>query len=410
MAGLTVALFGIAPRHHGQNTRRRMSQPLLSAAPASPRRRSKKVLLLAAGFAALFTLGLCELCCTAVVRLGFVPARVPPYAITASKATFWGDLSSEFGAWHPPLTQYRHQKACFDVLYESNSYGARDVERQKTSTAFRVVALGDSFMEGFGVRREDRLSDQIESRTGIACLNFGTSGNAGSAHAYAIYRSLASQFEHGAVLASILPENDFDDDEPKPDRYQPYWSGSHPDYELRFSSERVSDSAWSATQQDQGVTLVSLLRDFTHTQNVIDLVYSGFKQRRTQRKFEGDVSTPESRFFRYSKDEFLRLTWSYERLAALAAPRPLVLFTIPRIADLAAISKEGRSPLDEELAAWAAKQPNVRFVALARLILGGGGDEASAMFLSCDPHWNAHGHARAAELLLAECGDALKPK
>lgn len=380
------------------------------AATAVPRRRSWKVKALAAGFAILFTLALGEVGCAVVVRMGLVPARLPPYSVTASKATFWGDLSAEFGAWHPPLASYRHQKACFDVVYESNSYGARDVERQKQSSSFRVVALGDSFMEGFGVRREDRLTEQLEAKTGAQVLNFGTSGNAGSTHAYALYRSLASQFDHGAVLASILPENDFDDDAPKPDRYQPYWSGAHPNFELRFSSERVSDSAWSATQQDQGVTLLSLLRDFTHTVNVIDLAYSAFKQSRTKRKFEGDVGTPESRFFRYERDEFLRLTWSYERLAELAAPRPLVLFTIPRIADLAAMNRLGKSPLDEELAAWARTRPNIRFVPLARAILRGDGDDAAAMFLSCDPHWNAHGHQRAAEMLLAEASDALTPK
>ncbi|MEC8252486.1 MAG: hypothetical protein VX044_04685, partial [Planctomycetota bacterium] len=176
-----------------------------------------------------------ELGSALVITTELLPARVPSYSMTASAAGFWGDLSETFGAWHPPNTRYLHQKACFSVFYESNAHGARDVARRREHDGPRVVVLGDSFMEGYGVDAEARLSNVLERATGIPHLNFGTSGNAGSTHAFALYSTFASGFAHDAVVASILPENDFDDDVPKPDRYQPYWSGSYPDYELEFS-------------------------------------------------------------------------------------------------------------------------------------------------------------------------------
>jgi hypothetical protein len=47
------------------------------------------------------------------------------------------------------------------------------------------------------------------------------------------------------VIVAILPDNDFRNDKPKPDRYRPYWDGEYPDYTLRYSTDRLEDSSWS---------------------------------------------------------------------------------------------------------------------------------------------------------------------
>ncbi len=349
-----------------------------------------------------------ELGCLAVVEAGVISARVPGYELTAPGGGFWGDVHAGFGAWHPPHASYRHQKACFDVVYESNSYGARDVERSEQSDAPRVVVLGDSFMEGYGVARKDRLSDVLEVATGVPHLNFGTSGNAGTTHAFALYRGLASRFRHDAVLCAILPENDFDDDMPAAGRYLPYWHGDAPDYELRFPVATAEDSSFrSRASRSGGFDMEHALREFTYTQNVVDFVYSAYKQRRARRKAQ--ASDADSRFFRYSEQELARLQHSYEQLAALAAPRPVVLFTIPRLSDFAAAASAGgaQTPLDAALAAWSAGIDNLHFVPLLPELTRRFGDDPSELFLSCDPHWSAVGHRAVAELLRAEAGEAL---
>ena len=348
-----------------------------------------------------------ELGSALVITTELLPARVPSYSMTASAAGFWGDLSETFGAWHPPNTRYLHQKACFSVFYESNAHGARDVARRREHDGPRVVVLGDSFMEGYGVNAEARLSNVLEGATGIPHLNFGTSGNAGSTHAFALYSTFASGFAHDAVVASILPENDFDDDVPKPDRYQPYWSGSYPDYELEFSLPSAGDSPFRCSTRQAGFDFGRALREFTYSTNLLDYLYSAFKQGRQGRKFDGASGAPDSRFFRFTSAEFDRLRYSYEQLAAAASPRPVVLFTIPRHADFAAFRARGESPLDAALADWAAGIENVHFVPLLPAMAARFGDDLDEQFLSCDAHWSPAGHAAAAEAVRAAYGQVL---
>jgi hypothetical protein len=118
---------------------------------------------------------------------------------------FWVDVDERFSVWHIPNASHRHKKACFDVEYRANSYGARDIERVKVSDKKRVIALGDSFTEGNGVAREDRLTNLLEKETGLEHLNFASSGGFGTTIHYLVYKHLASQFSHESVLINILP-------------------------------------------------------------------------------------------------------------------------------------------------------------------------------------------------------------
>lgn len=59
---------------------------------------------------------------------------------------------------------------------ETNSLGFRDVEHDLQPGARpRVVALGDSFVFGDGVRAEDRFTDLLARRLGVEMINFGVS-------------------------------------------------------------------------------------------------------------------------------------------------------------------------------------------------------------------------------------------
>ena len=148
-------------------------------------------------------------------------------------------------------------------------------------------------------------------------------------------------------------------------------------------------------------------REFTYSTNLLDYLYSAFKQGRQGRKFDGASGAPDSRFFRFTSAEFDRLRYSYEQLAAAASPRPVVLFTIPRHADFAAFRARGESPLDEALAEWAAGIENVHFVPLLPAMMARFGDDLDEQFLSCDAHWSPAGHAAAAEAVRAAYGQVL---
>ncbi len=72
------------------------------------------------------------------------------------------------------------------------------------------MVLGDSFLEGWGLPVADRLSNLLEEATGVPHLNFAAA-HFGPYQQLLVYEELASQFDHNAVLASVLPTNDFID-------------------------------------------------------------------------------------------------------------------------------------------------------------------------------------------------------
>ena len=119
------------------------------------------------------------------------------------------------GIWRYPNTTLLQQEKCLDAKLESNSEGARDRERQKPSMApRRFVVLGDSFIEGYGINAEDRVTNLLEERTGVEFLNFATSGGFGTIQEWLLYESRVLQYDHTDVVLFILPGNDFEDNDP----------------------------------------------------------------------------------------------------------------------------------------------------------------------------------------------------
>jgi len=139
--------------------------------------------------------------------------------------TFWADLNRDFGVWHPRYVRFRHTDACWDVTYQTNSYGARDAERRVRPSAHRrYVVLGDSFIEGYAIPDGERLTDRLNVSPDEEFLNFGTAGAFGTVQELVLYRTLAASFEHSDVLLFVLPLNDFSDNDPQyfpRSRYRP---------------------------------------------------------------------------------------------------------------------------------------------------------------------------------------------
>ena len=97
----------------------------------------------------------------------------------------WLTEREPWGTWHRPNTATVHITGCFMAHYRSNSYGARDRERSRERSGPRYVVLGDSFVEGWGVEEDQRLTNILERRTGREFLNFGASGDFATANVIA---------------------------------------------------------------------------------------------------------------------------------------------------------------------------------------------------------------------------------
>ena len=350
-------------------------------------------------FNALLTLVLLEIGLILAAKGNLLRMDLPTYSI-ANIRPFWLDMDPVFGVWHAPnRLGYRHIKSCFDVTYSTNTHGMRDAERDLRANHRRVVVLGDSFVEGYGVAAEKRMTDLLESQTGIPHLNFGTSGNFGLTQSWLLYKTLASRFDHDAVIISILPANDFSDDDfanaktSFRDRYRPYLVGRYPDYDLTY----YRSSLIGARISELGKYAETVVNEFTYTARA----YSYFKnyrkstKRRQSLPLEPEAEKPiNSYYFDFTDQQFDRLRYAIEHISILAAPRPVLVMTIARRSDyLRADREKSVPPLVERLSALS-KSLNIQYIDLLDGLKTD--TKLDELFHPCDPHWSAYGNAAAA--------------
>src|SRR5579863_9269336 len=129
-----------------------------NAAPPAPRSILRKTLSVLKVIVINFLIFavLAELVCLIFINVTNWPGSKPSYRLAYN--SFWVDSNPVFGVWHRPNGTFIHKSGCYTVEYTTNSYGARDSERTLHSSQPRTIMLGDSFIEGMGVRAEDRLS------------------------------------------------------------------------------------------------------------------------------------------------------------------------------------------------------------------------------------------------------------
>ena len=86
----------------------------------------------------------------------------------------WRTENQAWGAWHKKNSYSRHVKSCFDVEYESNDIGARDIDKYlKDFPKDSIVALGDSFVEGYGLNHEETFTAQLQKKISKKVLILG---------------------------------------------------------------------------------------------------------------------------------------------------------------------------------------------------------------------------------------------
>jgi len=152
-----------------------------------------------------------------LAELGMRLCRLAP----AVKPITLTDDTSVYQRSHNPLlayelkANYRNAHADCVLSYPStNAFGQRDVERTlgKAPNMRRILLLGDSVVEGLGIRKlEDTMSAQLERLLGAAkteVLNFGVSGYNTRAEVE-LLREKGVQFDPDQVIL-VFVSNDFD--------------------------------------------------------------------------------------------------------------------------------------------------------------------------------------------------------
>jgi hypothetical protein len=111
----------------------------------------------------------------------------------------------------------------YDVVVTTNSAGFHDVEHvpEKAQDLYRVVVLGDSYIEGLQLPIEESFTQQMERWLGsrvkgkrVEVVNLGVSGS-GPAQYYRILEKKGLIYKPDLVVMAVFPDNDFWDSDPE---------------------------------------------------------------------------------------------------------------------------------------------------------------------------------------------------
>lgn len=363
-----------------------------------------------AGLAVLATMISVEAFSAIVVEAGLIHAPAPSYQWPGF-TPFRADINPDFGLWRYPNATLGHAASCFNVTYQSNSYGARDVERTRKADGPRTVVLGDSFVEGIGLNREDRFTEGLERRTGMPHLNFGIV-NTGPTHYWLTYKHLAREFDHDRVIVGILPNNDFRDDDfeagkAMTDRYRPYFvKDEGGGWELIYF-DKANIGTGGNSEKTRRKTRLRAMRqivtNYSYAKNVWNY-FSGLMEQGALglRDLRGEIRSvnderPPSGFYDYDAQHLERMLYVLGRIVEDAQGRPVHFVTIPLQFDIRRFQKEGPPPLVEALRAFAREHNDVEIVDLLEPFSAH--PRPDSLYLPCDGHWNGAGAAFAADVL-----------
>jgi hypothetical protein len=296
--------------------------------------------------------------------------------------------------WHAPHARFVHAGECFRASYTSNGIGARDRERERESHDPRVVVLGDSFVEGWGLDASRRMTDRLESATGVEHLNFGMA-HFSPYQALLAYRHAAKPFDHSAVMIAILPENDFVD-------LDLALARSHPEYEYRYRPYLVATGSGFEPFDYRENRLLRVLRRHAFSYQAAGVALRRFGVGRAREDVRARTG---SRFYDFAPGDVERLEFVLDELRREVGKRELIVLLLPVARDLRRYTRDGADPLSQRLGVWAerndAKLLNL-LPPMARAF-----SEPDEIAFPCDYHWNARAHATAAKIVRSRLAGGL---
>lgn len=362
---------------------------------------SKKKRLIIKCFIIVLTYSIIELFCLFMIRSGYIPAREPNFHFVWNPKypLPMADINPVWGAWHYK-EPFRGQYGCINYDYAINSYGARDKERNKLSSdTNRVVVLGDSFLEGYGIKAADRLSDILEKKTSHEFLNFSCTSFSNTQE-YLIYKHLADSFNHSTILIGFQPLTDFDDDDfnfpLQKKRYKPFFIKKDSGYHLTYYQDSLEKSEYNkesylSSTNSFSQTVKRFFRSYTYWFNIIDY----FKNRKNLLKIYKGIST-SSYYYNYKPEQIERLTYILTQLRSAAPGKKIILVSIPAVPDIDRKISDGIPPLTFELSKVCSKL-QIKYIDLLQAFSEE--KDYHKYYFHCDPHWNEKGNKYAADIL-----------
>lgn len=340
-----------------------------------------------------------ELVCMIFMYTRFKAAHRPDfnYQRTYLKYDFpFAEINPMWGMWHYP-GYHLEEKSCFRVDYHCNSYGARDVEREMNGDTNRIVVLGDSFIEGYGLSEEDRFSNRLQGMLQIPVLNFGC-GYFTPTQEMLVYENLAAEFSQHTVIIGLFPFNDFSEDDTSYHEndgfvhYQPFLEGDYPNYRLIYREDQLSKSTFNKEgyyriQNSPAERRRRFLKSFTYWYNLYHYI-SSQRSRATHRQ------QVYSGYFDVTDAQIQKLKYILERIKLKAGSHQLIVMTIPAKQDFERC-KSGK-PILQPLIQKMAISVGFQYIDLLD-VYRNLGERPDNLYLKCDGHWNERANRIAAQ-------------
>lgn len=349
----------------------------------------------------LLTYVLVEIACAVFIYSGYIQADKPSFSypdFSEMKYPPTVDTALPWGTWHIPNIETRYFRQAFDVHYSTNNFGMRDQPREEKGDTDRIVWIGDSFMEGYGVEAQDRASNLLEKMCGREVLNFGCSGNFGTTQERLLYEGLASKFTHNTIIWGLLPANDFHEDNPAnagtryAHRYRPYLEGNYPEYKLAYHESDVSKSDHNIKNYTRYITsfkakAVMFLKSFTYWMNVYEFVKTSFSAEKSDYSLD------------HIKQENLdRMVYNIARVARMDSSSKIMLLVIPTIYELKEQLKGRKNELPA-LLKERLKGYKVEIIDLSEETLKQRKENLGESFIDRDGHWTKEGNKFYADII-----------
>lgn len=339
-----------------------------------------------------------ELLALTAIETKLIPADAPSYE-WPTFVPFWDQLDKKFSNWHSPNARYVHVNSCYNVTYRSNRHGMRDRDRTVTATGRRVVFLGDSFAEGYGLARADRLSDRLEAMTSVPHLNFGVSGNFGPTQYLLLYQTLAKKFDHSSILVQLLPDNDFTDDDPAfwrrnpRDWYRPLFFERNGGFELDYIDKTKFEEAdgWNRREFVKGLRTIH--RNYSYTSNLIAYFQVLFEDQNTAGR-----TASYSGYYDFTDQQAARFEFVINELTKAAGEKTILFVVTPRASDIDRFRRAGpANRFNALIDRLKTKHGTVHFLDLLPRLAAL--PDIDAFYNECDGHWTPVGAAAASKII-----------
>ena len=314
----------------------------------------------------------------------------------------WRDEKNLWGAWHLKNSTAQHVYRCWNVMYKSNSLGARGREIVNNSEK-DIILLGDSFAEGWGLNENELLKTFIENKYGNNVLNLGVSGDFGPVNYYLIYDKFKDDFKHDTLIILFFPFNDFTDNDlnyfkkknnfffhSNIPRYKPYYKKiSDYYYEITYPKKAIPRTTWDGVDIETD-SLLFKIETFLYNYFWFGNAYKSFKFLLNMNLYES-LFHPRSGYFDASVEQQKAVFYFFEKIIDIANNKNIFIFTIPRPED---IKRLENSFEDIENLYWYKnfknlnKRDNITFIDLAEYMK----KDFKNYYHTCDGHFNRYGN------------------